>query len=163
MNRSVLRRFPGLAHLAMLLPIVAVLLCCSRGEVELENTVSAYTRMLGEALAKPDAKVMEFFTSPDERGRIDSYILLLRKDGKVLVSTLKKLEFNGADLERKKNTATVTTYEEWVFHYADEKSRQPLAKEEAIAYRNRYHLIQYQGHWVVDKLDVNEVKAEPHR
>jgi hypothetical protein len=131
---------------------------CTRGEVELKNTVTAYTQMLGEALAKPDAEKMKFFASADEIKRIDSYILLMLKERKVMNSTLQKLDFRGVTTEKDKK-ATVTTYEEWAYYYVDEKSRQPSSKEEKIAYNNVYHLIKDQGHWVVDKIDSNETQA----
>ena len=135
------------------------LTACTRGEVELKNTVSAYTQMLAEALAKPDAEKMKFFASSSEIIRIDSYILLMLKDKKVLKSTLQQLDFHGVTIDKKKMVATVTTHEEWTFYYVDEKSRQPISKEERIAYNNVYHLISEQGHWVVDKVDMNETQA----
>lgn len=134
------------------------LTACTRGEVELKNTVSAYTQMLAEALAKPDSGKMSFFASPDEINRIDSYIMLLRKDRKVIISTLQKLDFRGVDRDKEKKTAVVTTFEEWTFHYVDEKSRQPISKEERIAYNNVYHLISDAGHWMVDRIDMNETQ-----
>lgn len=134
------------------------LTACTRGEVELKNTVSAYTQMLAEALAQPDADKMKFFASASEIIRIDSYILLMLKDKKVLKSALQQLDFHGVTIDKKTMTATVTTHEEWSFYYVDEKSRQPISKEERIAYNNVYHLISEQGHWVVDKIDMNETQ-----
>lgn len=139
--------------------LIVVLTACTRGEVELKNTVSAYIQMLAEALAKQDAAKMSFFASAGEINRIDSYIMLMRKDQKVLISSLQKLDFRGIDRDKVKKTAVVTTYEEWGFHYVDEKSRQPISKEERVAYNNVYHLINDQGHWVVDRIDMNETQT----
>lgn len=134
-------------------------LACTKGEVELKNTVSAYTKMLAQSLAKPNSNQMEFFTTSAERNRIDGYILFLRKDGKVIINTLKSLEFSSVEVTDSKKDALVTTEEEWSFHYVDEKSRQPVSAEERIRYRNTYHLIKEQGHWVVDKVDMSELQA----
>lgn len=139
--------------------LLELLVACSKGEVELKNTVSAYTKMLAQSLAKPNSNQMEFFTTPEERNRIDSYIMFLGKDGKVIVNNLKSLQFVSVQVEKDKKNAQVTTNEEWTFHYVDEKSRQPISKEEAIRYRNIYHLINEQGHWVVNKVDMNETQA----
>ena len=133
-------------------------LACTRGEVELKNTVSAYTKMLAQSLAKPNSNQMEFFTTPAERNRIDGYILYLRKDGKVIINTLKSLKFSTVEVDGNKN-ARVTTNEEWTFHYVDEKSRQPISEEEQIRYRNIYHLVKEQGHWVVEKVEMTEQQA----
>lgn len=149
----------------LLLVIFAGTLCvygltaCTRGEVELKNTVTAYTQILAESLAKPDAEKIKFFASSSEIIRIDSYILLMLKEKKVLISTLQKLDFRDVDIDKGKANATVTTHEEWTYYYVDEKSRQPISKEERIAYNNVYHLIKEQGHWVVDKIDMNETQA----
>lgn len=132
---------------------------CSRGSTELKNTVSAYTKMLAEALAKPDAGMMEFFTTPFEKKRIESYIDYLRKDKKLIINTLKSIDFKSAEIDKVKKTAIVVTREEWTYHYIDEKSRQPISKEEAISYNNIYHLIQEKGHWVVEKVDMNETRS----
>lgn len=135
-------------------------LACTKGEVELKNTVSAYTKMLAQSLAKPNSNQMEFFTTPAERNRVDGYILYLRKDGKVIINTLKALKFSSVEVDSTTKSARVGTTEEWTFHYVDEKSRQPISKEESIRYRNIYHLIKEQGHWVVDKVDMSELQAD---
>lgn len=144
-----------IAGIAVLQTVVA----CSRGETELKNTVSGYTKMLVEALSKPDSKVMVFFASPDETKRIDSYILRMLQDKKVMVGSLKKIDFRDIELDKGKNSAVVTTYEEWSYQYVDEKSRQPVSQEELIRYNNVYHLVREQQHWVVDKIDSNEAKS----
>ncbi|GAM10211.1 hypothetical protein OR1_02499 [Geobacter sp. OR-1] len=144
---------------AAVLFLVLGLTGCTRGEVELKNTVSAYIQMLTESLAKPDAAKMKFFASQAEIARIDSYILFMLKEKKVLNSTMQKLDFRGVEIDKDQTKATVTAYEEWTYHYVDEKSRQPISKEEAIAYNNVYHLIKDQGHWVVDKIDSNETQS----
>jgi hypothetical protein len=149
------KRLATLALFALMVPSAG----CSRGEVELKNTVTAYNKMLSEALAKPDSRVMEYFTAPPERERIDAYITFLRKDKKVLVSTLKKLEFTGVERDKAKEAATVMTSEEWMYQYVDEKSRQPITKEEAIGYHNVYHLVEVDGHWVVEKVSMSETPA----
>lgn len=154
-------RFRHLTVLAAcaLIFVQAGLTACTRGEVELKNTVSAYTQMLAESLAKPDSGKMGFFASPEEINRIDSYILLMLKEKKVLISNLQKLDFRSVDRDKEKKTAAVTTYEEWTFHYVDEKSRKPISKEERIAYNNVYHLITDKGRWVVDRIDMNETQT----
>jgi hypothetical protein len=133
---------------------------CTRGEVELRNTVSAYNKMLEEALAKPDSSVMSYFASPAENYRVDAYIMQMLQQKKVMLSTLKKIDFKKVELDKKNNKAIVATHEEWVFYYVDEKSRQPVTQEEKISYNNVYHLIMEQKHWVVDKIDGNEVKPD---
>lgn len=143
--------------------LIVAMLCmtlpgCSRGEVELKNTVTAYNKMLSEALAKPDANLMEYFASLAERQRIDAYITFLLKDRKVAICTLKKLDFNRIYRDRDKKQATVATTEEWTYHYVDERSRQPISEEESLHYNNVYHLVEQEGHWLVEKLDMNETQ-----
>lgn len=158
-----MKRLSEKMHYAVLMVLSGILFLsgpagCTRSEVELKNTVSAYTQILAESLAKTSAEKMSFFASPEEIMRIDSYILLMLKEKKVLNSALLKLDFIAVDLDKEKKNAAVTTYEEWTYHYIDEKSRQPVSAEERIAYNNVYHLIKQQGHWVVDKIDMNEAK-----
>lgn len=136
--------------------LLVAMMGCSRGEVELKNTVTAYTKMLSEALAKPDPKVMEYFTTSLERQRIEAYIMFLLKDKRVLISTVRQLEFTGITRDSKAKAATMMTSETWSYHYVDEKSRQPITQEDVISYHNVYHLIEEDGHWVVEKVDVTE-------
>ena len=156
MVSGIFRKWPLLVTGLFLLQLSVA---CTKGEVELKNTVSAYTKMLAQSLAKPNSNQMEFFTSPAERSRIDGYILYLHKDGKVIINTLKSLKFTSVEVDSNKKDARVATNEEWTFHYVDEKSRQPISAEEQIRYRNIYHLVKEQGHWVVEKVDMTELQA----
>lgn len=133
---------------------------CSRGEVELKNTVTAYNKMLSNALAKPDASLMEYFTTQAEKQRIDAYITFLLKDRKIAICTLKKIDFNHILHDREKNRATVSTSEEWSYHYVDERSRQPVTEEETIRYNNVYNLVEKEGRWLIEKIDMNEGQAQ---
>lgn len=153
----------GVTLLAVLVGLLSVLLlsACTRGEIEVKNTVSAYTQMLPEALLKPDAEKMRFFASSDEIMRIDAYILQMRQERKLMQSFLKTLEFRSVDIAKGKQEATVTTNEVWRYRYLDEKSRQPVSDESMIAYNNMYYLIKDQGHWVVNRIDLNETALPP--
>ncbi len=116
----------------------------------------AYNKMIAEALSKPDFRVMEYFTSTRELLRIEAYITYLKKDRKLMVSDLKKIEFAETDVSKGRDKAAVKTLEDWTFYYIDEKTRQPITKEENISYENTYHMIKEGGHWVVDKIDIKE-------
>jgi hypothetical protein len=129
---------------------------CSRETVEVKNVVEAYIKLLPEALSKPNANVMEFFTTPYELGRVDSYISLLKSDKRLMISEIKKLEFLDAKVLPSKSEALVRTRELWKYYYIDEKTRKQITPEEELDYDNTYRLVKEAGHWVVDKVDVQE-------
>lgn len=132
--------------------VLSFLVSCSRQEVEVSNTVTAYTRLLSEALAKPDASVVGLFASRAEIVRIDSYITYNLKDHRVIINEL--LAFDFKDIEISGQSASVNTYESWRFHYVDDKTRQRVTDDEIIDYLSTYHLIQSEGRWVVDRVEV---------
>lgn len=138
----------------LLLFVVLLLYGCSKETVELRNVVTAYNKMLVEALSKPDSRLMEYFVTTKEMLRIESYITYLKKDKKLLVSELKKIEF--LDTAINDDRAAVKTKEEWLYHYIDSKTRQPVTDKETIAYENTYHLIRDGERWVVDRVDIKE-------
>ncbi len=146
-------RFGGLS---VVIVAVLLLLSCSSESVELKNTVTAYNKMLAEALAKPDPRIMEYFTTSYELSRIDAYIVYLKKDKKVLVSELKNLEFVEIKVSDDGKSSTVDTRELWTFHYVDDVSRKPVTEEESISYENTYHLVREDNRWLVDRIDARE-------
>lgn len=141
----------------ILLIILSLVLSCT-ADTEIKNVVVAYNRQLIEALSSGKAGVLEFYASPREIGRVDAYILYLKKDGKLLVSDITSLEF--LRIEKKGDTARVWTKEEWVYHLIDIKSRKPFTKDEALHYRNIYTLVKKGDVWVVDKVDIKEEGPE---
>ena len=143
-------------RIAIILLISFALLSCSNESVELKNTVTAYNKILPEALAKPDEHIMEYFTSMNELSRIGAYILFLKTQKKIMVSDLKELEFIETIVSEDRKTATLKTGEQWTFHYVDYKTREPVTKEEVITYENIYTMIKEKGHWVVDRIDIKE-------
>ncbi len=132
------------------------LLSCSNESIEIKNTVTAYNKILPEALAKPDEHIMEYFTSNNELSRIGAYILFLKTQKKIMVSDLKELEFIETIVSKDRKTATLKTVEQWTFHYVDYKTREPVTEEEAIRYENRYTMVKEKDHWVVDRIDIKE-------
>lgn len=137
------------------LVILGLLSACS-GKTEIKNAVIAYNRQLIEALSTANAGRLQYFATLNQMGRVDAYILYLKKDKKLLVSDLKDLEF--LRIERKGDTARVWTKERWVYHYIDLKSRQRLTKDEEIHYRTLYVLKFQDGHWMVDQVKIEEEK-----
>lgn len=152
---NLLIRLLALAALAGLAFLPAA---CSQEKVEIKNTVTAYNKMLAEALAKPDPRIMEYLTTRSEFDRIASYIIFLKKDKKVLVSELKSLEFLEVTVLETggKRTSVVRTKEMWSFHYVDEKTRKRITDERDIGYENTYHLVRRESRWVVDRVDALE-------
>ena len=136
--------------------IFLILISCSKESVELQNTVTAYNKMLVEALAKPDEHIMEYFTSSDELARIGAYILRLKVEKKIMISEVIKLEFISTTLSDDKNSASVTSRETWNFHYIDDKTRERVTEDESIEYENIYKLVNEKNHWVVDSIEVKE-------
>lgn len=133
---------------------------CSKEGVEVRNVVTAYNKMLPEALSRPDAGVMEYFTTHYERGRIDAYIALLRTDKRLMVCDLKKLDFLETALNPDKTEAVVKTRESWSYYYIDEKTRKPVTREEELGYENTYRLVKESGRWVVNKVEARELTAK---
>lgn len=130
---------------------------CSRESVELRNVVQAYNKMLPEALSKPDANVMEYFTTHYELGRINAYIGYLKTDKRLMVSDLKKLEFLDARVLPNKTEAVVITRELWRYHYIDDKTRKPITQDEDLGYENTYRLVKESGRWLVNKVEIKEL------
>jgi hypothetical protein len=135
------------------------LAACAREKVEIKNVVSAYNKMLPEALARPDARVMEYFTSPYELKRIQAYITYLRKDGRLLVSELKKIDFTDATFLKGGMDAAVKTREIWIYYYIDEKTRKRITEDETLGYENTYKLRKEDKRWVVNKVEIKEIDA----
>ncbi len=133
---------------------LAFTVACS-GKTEIKNAVTAYNRQLIEALSTAKAGRLEHFASPREVGRVDSYILYLKADGKLLISDLRELKF--VRIEKHESEVKVWTDELWSYHYADFKTRKPLTEDELIRYKNLYTLVMLEGHWVVDGV---EIKSE---
>jgi len=140
----------------IILFISLMLLSCAKDSVELQNTVTAYNKMLTEALAKPDEHIMEYFTSGDELARIGAYILRLKVEKKIMVSEVVKLEFVSTTVSDDRKSATVNTRENWRYHYVDFKTRESVTDDETISYENIYKLVNEQHHWVVDSIEVKE-------
>lgn len=143
-------------RISIMILISFTLLSCANESVEIKNTVTAYNKMLPEALAKPDEKIMEYFTSNNELSRIGAYILLLKTQKKIMVSDLKELEFIETIMSDNRKTAILKTAEQWTFHYVDYKTREPVTKEEVIRYENTYNMVKEKEHWVVNSIDVKE-------
>ena len=122
----------------------------------MQNTVTAYNKMLVEALAKPDEHIMEYFTSSDELARIGAYILRLKVEKKIMISEVIKLEFISTTLSDDKNSALVNSRERWNFYYVDNKTRERITDDESIEYENIYKLVNEKNHWVVDSIEVKE-------
>jgi len=149
--------YGGMADRLLIICVLSFsLLSCAGETVELKNAVTAYNKMLTEALAKPDENIMEYFTSNNELSRIGAYILRLETEKKLMVSELLELQFLSTSTSEEGKTATVNTSERWTYHYVDNKTREKITEEEAIAYENTYHLLKESGHWVVDRIDVTE-------
>lgn len=136
--------------------IFVILIACSKESVELQNTVTAYNKMLTEALAKPDEHIMEYFTSDNELARIGAYILRLKVEKKIMISEVIKLEFISTTLSDDGKSASVDSRERWNFHYVDVKTRERITENESIEYENIYKLIKEENHWVVDRIEVKE-------
>lgn len=134
---------------------------CSRESVEIRNAVEAYNKLLPEALSKPNAGVMEFFTTHYELGRIEAYIMLLKSDKRLMISDLKRLEFLDTKVLADKSEAMVKTRELWKYYYIDEKTRKQITPEEELSYENTYRLVKESNHWVVDKVEVHEKELSP--
>ena len=143
-------------NLLIVLFISFMLLSCAKDSVELQNTVTAYNKMLIEALAKPDEHIMEYFTSGDELARIGAYILRLKVEKRIMISEVKKLEFLSTTISDDKKGASLNTRESWSYHYVDFKTREPITEPETIEYENIYKLINVQSRWVVDSIEVKE-------
>jgi hypothetical protein len=143
-------------NISLIILISFTLLSCSNESVEIKNTVTAYNKILPEALAKPDEHIMEYFTSNNELSRIGAYILFLKTQKKIMVSDLKELEFIETIVSEDRKTATLKTVEQWTFYYVDYKTREPVTEEEAIKYENTYTVVKEKDHWVVDKIDIKE-------
>jgi|Deesub1362A_J573_1020465.scaffolds.fasta_scaffold02688_4 hypothetical protein len=134
--------------------IIIVIVSCTKGGMEIKNAVIAYNRQLIEALSTANAGRLQYFATPEEIGRVDAYILYLKKDKKLLISDIKELRF--LKIERTDNEAKVWTEERWVYYYIDFKTRQRLTEDETVHYKNLYTLIYKEGHWMVDKIDIKE-------
>ncbi len=133
--------------------VIMVLWACS-GTTEIKNAVIAYNRQLTEALSTANAARLQYFATLNQIGRVDAYILYLKKDKKLLVSDLKDIEF--LRIETEDDTAKVWTKERWVYHYIDSKSRQRLTKDEQIYYKTLYILKFQDGHWMVDQVKIEQ-------
>lgn len=133
---------------------------CAKEEMELKNTVNAYTRLLAEALANNEPGGLVLFTSNAQMKTISAYITFNLKDHRVIVNDLESLEFLDVEVAKDGQSATVLTREGWVFHYIDDKTRKRVTDDEHIGYENTYHLVRVEERWVVDRIDVKEIKPK---
>ncbi|RME66441.1 MAG: hypothetical protein D6778_04755 [Nitrospirae bacterium] len=132
---------------------IVILFACS-SKTEIKNAVIAYNRQLTEALSTGNAARLQYFATMNQIGRVDSYILYLKGEKKLLVSDLKKLKF--LKIDRQGQEAKVWTEEQWVYYYIDLKTRERVSKDETVYYQTVYTLKFQDGHWMVDRVDIDK-------
>jgi|GEM_PF-1540812 hypothetical protein len=150
-----MRRYPVYIVVSLL---VFFVFACS-GEVrKVKNLVTVYNKVLIDAYLRPEPRLMENFTSKREYIRIESYIMYLLKNNKMLKGDLKELVFESVRV--KGDEAEAVTKERWVYMYIDARTRKPVSKEYDAIFLNTYYLKKQGGRWVVDRLESEEVGGE---
>lgn len=150
-------RYSLILSLCVFVLTLLSLVSCARESVEIKNTVTAYTRLLAEALAKPDFNVLSLFASNAELKRISSYITYNLKEHRIIINDMESLEFGKVELGDDGRTSRVWTNERWSFHYIDDRTRQRVTEDSRVRYSNIYHLKKTQGRWVVDRVEAREL------
>jgi hypothetical protein len=141
--------------IVLALSLVVTLLISGCGESEedlIKKTVQKYNDLLSTSLRRANADRMEKITNPWELSRIDSYIMYLMKENKVVLTKLESLSFT--KLKRNKNRAFVETKERWLYQYADAKRKKPIGKPMRIWYKMKYDLEKKKERWIIDRVTV---------
>lgn len=85
--------------------------------------------------------------------RVDAYVELNRQQGRALEQMLTAFEVR--DTLAGEPTATVTTYEEWAYHYFSVETMKYVSDKTTASYDADYTVLkQDDGLWLVDKVDV---------
>jgi uncharacterized lipoprotein YehR (DUF1307 family) len=142
-----------LALLTLGLIVVFLISGCGKSEEDfIKETVRKYNSLLSVSLRRANADRMEKITNPWELSRIDSYIMYLMKENKVVLTKLESISFT--KLKQSKNRAFVETKERWLYQYADAKRKKPIGKPMRIWYKMKYDLEKKKERWIVDRVTV---------
>lgn len=118
-----------------------------------EGAVRAYLDGISYAYRMANSSAATDTMTPYEHVRVDAYVELNRQEGRALEQELTVFEVRGQ--ESTDATATVATYEEWVYRYFSIDTLEYLSEEATASYEATYTVLwQPDSLWLVDKVDV---------
>lgn len=118
-----------------------------------EGAVQAYLDGITFTYRMANSNAASDTMTPYEYVRVDAYVELNRQQGRALEQMLTALEVR--DTVAGEPTATVTTYEEWVYRYFSVETMKYVSDEATATYDADYTVVkQEDGSWLVDKVDV---------
>ncbi len=161
----------------ILLLAAVILSGCIPGEDKaIMQAVRNYNNSLPLALESQDNKVLEHVATEKEMGRVMIFISQMKKEKKIVQSSLQYLEFGRVKLKKQNIAkadpkynkagsisdkkvlpqATMKTIETWSFSYLDMNTRKPVNRQQKVKYAATYQLVKKDGKWLVDELEFKE-------
>lgn len=124
---------------------------------EVENIVITYNDVLRRAHLELNASLLKRLTSERQMKKVDSYIAMNLKNGRIINGELRDLRFQ--DVQVQGESATAVTIEMWTWNYIDPVSKKPISEAFDDLYGNTYYLARTEGHWIVDDINSNVIDA----
>ena len=155
MTTTVPRRRRGAVVLAL---AVAVLPGCGRKASIEEHRVTAVVREYNLALprfyANRSLERLKGATTANEQERLENLIDALGKAGRALDTRQEALEVKGIKLFEPSELADVETEETWWYRHLDPVTRAVVQPPKRLRYALRYRLVQRDGRWLIDRIDM---------
>lgn len=144
-----------------LLLVLSLSACGITEESKIRAVVEEYNDLLPAAYMRAQPDLLANVTSDAEQNRVLMYVLYLRKEGEIIESRLKSLDFVEVRVTEGGTRATAQTREVWDYRMLDSETGAPKGGFREIAYESTYELTKEDQGWIVDSLDARETFPEP--
>ena len=158
MRLSVFRARRGaVAPLLLLLALGALSGCQRRFSVEEHRVLAAvkgYNQSLPSAYRSGRVDAMEPWTGAEERERLTTLLAGLAQKGWTLDTRQESFALGAIKVEPPPLMADLESSEVWWYRQLGAKSGAEVQPPKRIRYGLRYKLVQTQGHWLVDRIEM---------
>ena len=144
------------ATVAALLLSLAAGGCGPPSRTPLDQAVAAavqrYNEALPRAYARADAGALQDVASPDEVQRVHDLIGFLAQGKMIMEARQESFALRGQAREEGPARASVEATEVWWYRHVVPATGEVRQAPRRVRYANRYHLVQLDGRWRVDRL-----------
>lgn len=131
--------------------------CTGRQGIEehrVRAAVGEYNLILPRAYALRRAELLEPCTTENERERVSTLIAALDGEGRVLDARQEQFGVESVSVFTPPRLADLVSVETWWYRHADSRTGVEVKPPQRIRYRLRYKVVQNQGRWRVDRLEL---------
>jgi len=124
----------------------------SVADYEVKIAVRRYNEALPLAYARADARLLAEAATPDEMRRVEDLNSFLAQ-GKIVMDARQE-SFEASPVVHESPTrATVEATEVWWYRHWVPETGEVRQAPRRVRYKNRYHCVQADGRWLVDRLE----------